>query len=103
VDSGLRSVFNSLSRFSVFFLLAGGLVIPPAINIIRYSSAFLLLLIDLYISIIKSNTSILFIVSCFSSSIISGNNSYIISISISLIRRYLDIILYVKVGSAILS
>jgi hypothetical protein len=84
MDSGLRSVSNSLSNFSVFFL-AGGLVIPLAISVIGYSSALLLLLIDLCVSVIKSNTNILFVVSCSSSSITSGDNSYIISISIGLI------------------
>jgi hypothetical protein len=84
MDSGLRSVSNSLSNFSVFFL-AGGLVVPPAISIIRCSSALLLLFIDSYISIIKSNTGILFVVSYSSSSITSRDNNYIISISIGLI------------------
>jgi hypothetical protein len=84
VDSGLRSVSNSLSKFGVFFL-AGGLVIPLAINIIRCFLALLLLLIDSCISIIKSNTGLLFVVSCFSSGIISRDNSYIISASIGLI------------------
>jgi hypothetical protein len=102
VDSGLRSVSNSLSKFSVFFL-AGGLVVLPAISIIRCSLVLLLLLIDSYISIIKSNTSILFVVSCSSSSIISGNNSYIISISIGLIGRYFNVILYIKINSIISS
>jgi hypothetical protein len=84
MDSGLRSVSNSLSNFSVFFL-AGGLVIPLAISVIGYSSALLLLLIDLCVSVIKSNTNILFVVSCSSSSITSGDNSYVIGISIGLI------------------
>jgi hypothetical protein len=95
-------VSNSLSKFGVFFL-AGGSVIPPIINIIRYSSALLLLFINLYIGIIKSNTGISFVVSCSGSGIISGDNSYIISISIVLIGRYLDIILCVIVSSIILS
>jgi hypothetical protein len=101
VDSGLRSVSNSLSKFGVFFL-AGGLVVPLVIGVIGCSSVLLLLFIDLYISIIKSNTGLLFVVSCSSSSIISRDNNYIISISISLIGRYLNIILYVKVNSTIL-
>jgi hypothetical protein len=84
MDSGLRSVSNSLSRFGVFFL-AGGLVVPLAISIIRYFSVLLLLFIDSCISIIKSNTSILFMVSCFGFSITSGDNSCIISASIVLI------------------
>jgi hypothetical protein len=102
IDSGLRSVSNSLSSFGVFFL-AGGLVIPPAINIIRYFSALLSLLIDSYISIIKSNTGILFVVSCSGSGITSGDSSCIISASIVLIGRYLDVMLYVIVGSAVSS
>jgi hypothetical protein len=102
MDSGLRSVSNSLSNFGVLFL-AGGLVVFLVISIIRCFLALLLLFIDLCISIIKSNTSILFVVSCSSSSITSGDNSYIIGISIDLIGRYLDIILYVIVGSVILS
>jgi hypothetical protein len=102
VDSGLRSVSNSLSNFSVFFL-AGGSVIPPAIGIVGCSLALLLLLIDSYVSIVKSNTGILFVVSCSSSGITSGDNSYIIGTSIGLIGRYLDIILCVIVSSAISS
>jgi hypothetical protein len=102
VHSGLRSVSNSLSNFGVLFL-AGGLVVPLAIGIIGYSSALLSLLIDSYISIIKSNTSILFVVSCSGSGITSRDNSYIIGASIGLIGRYLDIILCVIVGSAISS
>jgi hypothetical protein len=104
VDSGLRSVSNSLSNFGVFFL-AGGSVVPLVISIIGCSSALLSLLIDLYVSIIKSNTGVSFVVSCSSSSssIISGDNSCIIGISIGLIGRYLDIMLYVMVGSAISS
>jgi hypothetical protein len=85
------------------FFLAGGLIIPPVINIIRYFSALLLLFIDLYINIIKSNINISFVVSCFGSSITSGNNNYIISISIVLIRRYFDIMLCVIISSIILS
>jgi hypothetical protein len=85
------------------FFLVGGLVVPLAIGIIRCSLVFLLLFIDLYISIIKSNTSILFVVSCFGSSIISRDNNYIINISISLIGRYLDVILYVIINNIILS
>jgi hypothetical protein len=95
VDSGLRSVSNSLSKFSVFFFLARGLVVPLAIGIIGCSSVLLLLFIDSYISIIKSNISILFVVSCSGSSITSGDNNYIISISIGLIEQYLNVILYV--------
>jgi hypothetical protein len=102
VDSGLRLVSNSLNSFGVFFL-AGGLIILLAISIIGCSSVFLLLLIDSYISIIKSNISISFVVSCFGSSISSGDNNYIISISIGLIGRYLDITLYIIVGSVISS
>jgi hypothetical protein len=83
VDSGLRLVSNSLSNFGVLFL-AGGLVVPLAIDIIRYSSALLLLLIDLYVSIIKSNTGILFVVSCSGSGVTSGDNSCIIGVSIGL-------------------
>jgi hypothetical protein len=77
VDSGLRSVSNSLSNFGVLFL-AGGSIVPLAISIIRYSSALLSLLIDSCVSIIKSNTSMSFVVSCFGSSIISGDNSIVI-------------------------
>jgi hypothetical protein len=62
VDSGLRSVSNSLSNFGVFFL-AGGLVIPPAIGVIGCSLVLLLLFIDSCVGIIKSNTGILFVVS----------------------------------------
>jgi hypothetical protein len=102
IDSGLRSVSNSLSNFGVFFL-AGGLVVLLAIGIIRCSSVLLLLLIDLYINIIKSNTSISFVVSYSSSSITSGNNSCIIDTSIGLIGRYLDVMLYVIISSAISS
>jgi hypothetical protein len=85
------------------FFLAGGLVVPLVINIIRYSSVLLLLFIDSYISIIKSNASILFVVSCSSSSVTSGNNSYIIGISSGLIGQYLDVMLYIKVNSTISS
>jgi hypothetical protein len=85
------------------FFLAGGLIVPLAIDIIKYSSVLLLLLIDLCVSIIKSNTNILFVVSCFSSSIISRDNNYIIGILIILIGRYLDIMLYVVINSIILS
>jgi hypothetical protein len=102
IDSGLRLVSNSLSSFSVFFLV-GDSVIPLAIGIIGCSLVFLLLLIDLYISIIKSNIGILFVVSCSGSGIISGDNNYIISVSIGLIGRYLDVMLYVIVGSTISS
>jgi hypothetical protein len=98
MDSGLKSVSNSLSSFGVFFL-ARGLVVSLAIGIIRYFLVFLSLLIDLYISIIKSNISISFVVSCSSSSITSGDNSYIIGISIGLIGQYLDVMLYVIIGS----
>jgi hypothetical protein len=100
VDSGLKSVSNSLNSFGVFFL-AGGSVVPPAISIIGYFLALLSLFINLCISIIKSNTNISFVVSCSSSSITSGDSSYIVGISIGLIGRYLDVTLYVVVGSAI--
>jgi hypothetical protein len=102
MDSGLRSVSNSLNNFGVLFL-AGGSVVPLAIGIIRCFSVLLLLFIDLYVSIIKSNTGILFVVSCSSSSITSGDNSCIIGISIVLIGRYLNIMLYVMVGNTISS
>jgi hypothetical protein len=102
VDSGLKSVSNSLSNFSVLFLV-GGSVVPPAISVIGCSLALLLLFIDLCVSIVKSNIAISFVVSCSGSSITSGNNSYIISISIGLIGRCLDIMLYVIINSAILS
>jgi hypothetical protein len=102
MDSGLRSVSNSLSSFGVFFL-AGDSVVPPAISIIGCSSALPSLFIDLYISVIKSNTSVSFVVSCFGSGITSGDNSCIIGISIGLIGRYLDIMLYVVIGSTISS
>jgi hypothetical protein len=102
VDSGLRSVSNSLNNFGVFFLV-GGSVVPPAIGIIGCFLALLSLFIDSYISIIKSNTSILFVVSCSGSGITSRDNSYIVSISIGLIGRYLDVMLCVMVGSTILS
>jgi hypothetical protein len=95
-------VSNSLNSFGVLFLV-GGSVVPPAIGIIGYSSALLLLLIDSYISVIKSNTSILFVVSFSSSSITSGDNSCIISILIGLIGRYLNVMLYVVVSSIISS
>jgi hypothetical protein len=102
VDSGLRSVSNSLSSFGVLFLV-GGSIVPLAIGIIRCFLALLLLFIDSYISIIKSNAGVSFVVSCFSSSITSGDNSYIIGASIGLIGRYLDVTLYVIVSSAISS
>jgi hypothetical protein len=102
VDSGLRSVSNSLSNFGVFFL-ARSSVVPPAIGVIGCSLVLLSLLIDSYISVIKSNTNISFVVSCSGSSIISGDNSYIIGISIGLIGRYLNIMLYIMVGSVISS
>jgi hypothetical protein len=102
VDSGLRSVSNSLSSFSVFFL-AGGLVVPLAIGIVGCSSALLLLFIDSYVSIIISNASISFVVSCSGSSITSGDNNYIVGISIGLIERYLNVMLCVVIGSAISS
>jgi hypothetical protein len=102
VDSGLRSVSNSLSSFGVLFL-AGGLVVLPAMGVIGCSLALLLLLIDSYIGIVKSNTGILFVVSYSSSSITSGDNSYIVGILIGLIGRYLDIILCVIVSSVISS
>jgi hypothetical protein len=102
VDSGLRSVSNSLNSFSIFFLVEG-LVVSLVISILGYSLAFLLLFIDLCIDIIKSNTSILFIVSGSGSSITSRDNSYIIGISIVLIGRYLDIMLYIIVSNIISS
>jgi hypothetical protein len=102
MDSGLKSVSNSLSSFGVFFL-ARGLVIPPAISIIGCSLALLLLFIDSYVSVIKSNAGVLFVVSCSGSGITSGDSSCVIGISIGLIGRYLDIILYVVVGSAVSS
>jgi hypothetical protein len=102
MNSGLRLVSNSLSSFGVFFLV-GGLVVLPAIGIIRYSSALLSLLIDSYVSIIKSNTSVSFVVSCFGSGITSGDNSCIVGTSIGLIGRYLDITLCVMVSSVISS
>jgi hypothetical protein len=102
IDSRLRSVSNSLNNFGVFFL-AGGSVVPPAIGIVRCSLVLLSLLIDSYISIIKSNTNISFVVSCSSSGITSGDNSYIIGTSIGLIGRYLDVMLCVIVGSTISS
>jgi hypothetical protein len=102
MDSWLKSVSNFLSNFSVLFLVRG-LVISLVTSILGCFLVILLLFIDLCISIIKSNTSILFIVSCSGSGITSGNNNYIISISIGLIRQYLDIMLYVIVGSIILS
>jgi hypothetical protein len=102
VDSGLRSVSNSLSSFGIFFL-ARGLVVPLAISIVRYFLVLLLLLIDLCISIIKSNINVLFIVSCSSSSITSRDNSCVIGISIVLIGRCLDVMLYIMVGSVISS
>jgi hypothetical protein len=43
------------------------------------------------------------VVSCSSSGITSGDNSYIIGISIVLIGRYLNIMLYIIVGSIISS
>jgi hypothetical protein len=102
MDSGLRSVSNSLSSFGVFFL-AKGLVVFLAIGVLGCFLALLSLFIDLYINIVKSNISILFIVSCSSSSITSGDNSYIIGISIVLIGRYLDVMLYIVVNSTISS
>jgi hypothetical protein len=96
-------VSNSLNRFGVFLFLAGGLVILLALGIVGYFSALLLLFIDSYVSIIKSNASISFVVSYSNSGITSGNNSCIIGASIGLIGRYLDIMLCVKVGSAISS
>jgi hypothetical protein len=104
VDSGLRSVSNSLSKFGVFFL-AGGSVVPPAIGVLGCSSALPSPLIDSCISVVKSNSgsSMSFVVSCFGSGVTSGNSSYIVGASIGLIGRYLDIMLYVVVGSAVLS
>jgi hypothetical protein len=102
IDSGLRSVSNSLSNFGVFFL-ARGSVVSLVIGILGYSSVLLSLFIDSYINIIKSNTNISFVVSCSGSSITSGNNNYIISTSIGLIGRYLDIMLYIVVNNIISS
>jgi hypothetical protein len=102
IDSGLRLVSNSLSSFGVLFLV-GGLVVLLAIGVIGCFSALLLLLIDLYISVIKSNTGVSFVVSCFGSSIISGDSSCIIGISIGLIGRYLDVMLCVIINSIISS
>jgi hypothetical protein len=102
VDSGLRLVSNSLSNFGVFFL-ARGSVVFLAIGIIGCSSALLLLLIDSYVSIVKSNTGISFVVSYSGSGVTSGDNSYIIGASIGLIGRYLDVILCVMVGSVVSS
>jgi hypothetical protein len=104
VDSGLRSVSNSLNRFG-FFFLAGGSVVPPAIGVLGCSLVLLLLLIDSYIGIIELTTgsSMSFGDSCSGSSITSGSNSCIISASIGLIGRYLDVILYVIISSTISS
>jgi hypothetical protein len=102
MDSGLRLVSNSLSNFGVFFL-AGGLVVSLAISVLGCSLALLLLFIDSCVNIIKSNAGILFVVSCSRSGITSGDNSCIISISIVLIGRYLDVMLYIMVDSAISS
>jgi hypothetical protein len=102
VDSGLRSDSNSLSNFGVFFL-AGGLVVSLVIGVLGCSSALLSLLIDLYIGVIKSNTGVLFVVSYSSSGITSGDSSCVISASIVLIGRYLDVMLYIIVGSVVLS
>jgi hypothetical protein len=102
VDSGLRLVSNSLSNFGVFFL-AGGLVVPLVIGVVGCSSALPSLFIDLCISVIKSNTGVSFVVSCSGSGITSGDSSYIIGTSIGLIGRYLDVMLYVIVGSTISS
>jgi hypothetical protein len=102
MDSGLRLVSNSLSNFGVFFL-AGGSVVPLAIGVVGYSLVLLLLLIDSYVGVIKSNANILFVVSCSSSGITSGDSSYVIGISIGLIGRYLDVMLCVIVGGAVLS
>jgi hypothetical protein len=79
--------------------------VPLSVGIIRCSSAFPLLLIDLYVSIIELTISsyILFVVICSSSGIISGDNSCVISTSIGLIGRYLNVILYVVVNNIVLS
>jgi hypothetical protein len=102
VDSGLRSVSNSLSSFGVFFL-AGGSVVPLTMGVIGCSSALLLLFIDSYVSVIKSNTGISFVVSCSGSGVTSGDNSCIIGTSIGLIGQYLDVMLCVMVGNTISS
>jgi hypothetical protein len=68
-----------------------------------FSLVLLSLLIDSCISVNKSNTSILFVVSCSGSSVISGDNNCIIGISIVLIGRYLDIMLYVIINNIISS
>jgi hypothetical protein len=77
--------------------------VPPAIGVLGCSSALLLPLIDLYISVIKSNIGISFVVSYSGSGITSGNNNCVIGVSIGLIGRYLNIILYVEVDNIILS
>jgi hypothetical protein len=83
MDSGLKLISNSLSKFP--FFLARDLVVLPAINIVGYFSILLSLFIDSYISIVKSNAGLLFVVFCSGSSITSGDNSYIIGVSIGLI------------------
>jgi hypothetical protein len=84
MDSGLKSVSNSLSNFGVLFL-AGGLVVTLAIGVVGCFLVLLLLLIDSCVSVVKSNTGVLFVVSCSGSGIISGDSSCIISVSIVLI------------------
>jgi hypothetical protein len=81
----------------------GGLIVLLAIGILGCSLVLLLLFIDSCIDVIKLNTGVLFVVSCSSSSITSGDSNYIISISIGLIGRYLDIILCIKVNNIVLS
>jgi hypothetical protein len=102
MDSGLRSVSNSLSSFGVFFL-AGGSVVPLAIGVVGCSLALPLLLIDSCVGVVKSNTGVLFVVSCSGSGVTSGDNSCVVGTSIGLIGRYLDVMLCVVVGGAVLS
>jgi hypothetical protein len=58
MDSGLKSVSNSLSNFGVLFL-AGGLVVTLAIGVVGCFLVLLLLLIDSCVSVVKSNTGVL--------------------------------------------
>jgi hypothetical protein len=102
MDSGLRSVFNSLSNFGVLFLV-GGLVVLLAISIIGCSSVLLSIFIDSCVGVVKSNAGVLFVVSCSGSGVTSGDSSYVVGVSIVLIGRYLDVMLCVVVGSAVSS
>jgi hypothetical protein len=88
-----------------FSFLEGDLVITPAIGVLGYSSVLLSLLFNSYVGIIEliASNNILFVAFCSGSGITSGNSNCIISASIGLIGRYLDVMLCVVVGSAVSS